>query len=76
MVPLVLLSPGEQAEVIRLISGERLFRRLMDMGLRVGKRVEVLSNRGHGPILIKIEGLRLAIGRGAAMKILVRRVSP
>jgi ferrous iron transport protein A len=76
MFPLVLLGPGEQAEVIRLICGERLFRRLMDMGLRVGKRLKVLSNRGRGPVLIKIEGLRLALGRGAARKILVRRVSP
>ncbi|MFZ5451060.1 MAG: FeoA family protein [Thermodesulfobacteriota bacterium] len=76
LIPLGLLDPGEQGEVVRLISGKGSFHRLMDMGLRIGKRLEMLSNRGSGPVLIKIDGTRLALGRGVAMKILIRRVSP
>lgn len=47
--------------------------RLEDMGLRVGKNVEMLSN-GSGPILLRVDESRIAIARGIAMKILVRRI--
>jgi len=47
--------------------------RVEDMGLREGKTVEVLSNGGRGPMLLKLEQTRLALGRGLAMKIFVRR---
>jgi len=46
--------------------------RLEDMGLRVGKSVEILNNRG-GPVLVRVDESRIAIARGMAMKILVRR---
>ena len=46
--------------------------RLETMGLRIGKEVEMLSNQGFGPILVMVDGSRLAIGRGIARKILVR----
>ncbi len=47
--------------------------RVEDMGLRAGKVVEMLSNEGRGAMLIKIDESRIAIGRGVAMKIMVRR---
>ena len=43
------------------------------MGFRVGKTVEMLNNGGQGPLLIKVDESRLALGRGIAMKIMVRR---
>ena len=46
--------------------------RLEDMGLRVGKNVEMLRN-GGGPVLIRIDESRIAVDRGMAMKIMVRR---
>ncbi len=45
-----------------------------DMGLRIGKIVEVLNNKGRGPLLLKVDESRIAIGRGMAMKIMVRRI--
>jgi ferrous iron transport protein A len=42
------------------------------MGLRVGKRVEMLRN-GAGPVLVKVDESRIAVGRGVAMRITVRR---
>lgn len=47
--------------------------RLEDMGLRVGKNVEMLTN-GGGPVLLRVDESRIAIARGMAMKILVRRI--
>jgi ferrous iron transport protein A len=44
------------------------------MGLREGKTVEVLNNPGNGPLLVRVDDSRLALGRGVAMKISVRRM--
>ncbi len=81
MVPLGLLSAGERAEVVEM-KGQRVYchgqsknyiYHVEDMGLRAGKTVEVLNNEGRGPILLKVDESRIAMGRGMAMKIMVRR---
>lgn len=84
MIPLGLLSPGEHGEIVdvRLRKDccdgsckddrEKSDVRIEDMGLRVGKLVEMLTN-GGGPILVKVDESRIAIARGMAMKIMVRR---
>jgi ferrous iron transport protein A len=45
-----------------------------DMGLRTGKIIEMLKNEGWGPILVKVDESRIAISRGVAMQIMVRRI--
>lgn len=47
---------------------------LMNMGLRAGKQVEMITNTGAGPLVLKADESRIALGRGAAMKIYVRRI--
>lgn len=47
--------------------------RLEDMGIRPGKEVEMLNNGGGGALLVKVDDSRIAVGRGMAMKIMVRR---
>jgi ferrous iron transport protein A len=88
MIPLGLLNAAERAEVVEVRSGNRrdpafvgyslskrsCQDRIEDMGLRAGKIVEVLSNGGSGPILLRVDESRIAMGRGMAMKILVRRI--
>lgn len=73
--PLGLLGPGEQALIVlrRDSPGRGCEGRSEDMGLRAGKIVEMLANGGGGPLLLRVDGSRLAIGRRIAMKILVRR---
>jgi ferrous iron transport protein A len=44
------------------------------MGLRSGKTVEMLSNTGHGSLLVRVDDSRIALGRGVAMKVSVRRI--
>jgi len=80
MMPLGLLGPGEQGEIITIRShkasccgGCRTECRTEDMGLRVGKTVEMLNNGGRGPLLLKVDESRIAVDRGLAMKIMVRR---
>lgn len=89
-MPLALLSHGEKAEVVMMLStinpgGPGSGRdcrqavrsggdcRVEEMGIRPGKTVEVLSLSGPGPILVKVDESRIALGRGMAMKIIVRR---
>jgi len=45
-----------------------------DMGLRAGKVIEMLNNKRRGPILVKVDESRIAIDRGMAMKIMVKRL--
>jgi len=46
---------------------------LQDMGLRPGKKVEMITNKGAGPLILRVDECRIALSRGAAMKIYVRR---
>lgn len=80
MMPLGLLTAGETAEIVSerktgLGCGcrEKCDGRMEDMGLRDGKSIMVLNNEGRGPLLVKVDESRIAIGRGTAMKIMVRR---
>jgi ferrous iron transport protein A len=75
MIPLGLLATGEAGEIVAVAgatSGHgELAARAEDMGLRVGKRVEMLVN-GSGAVLVKVEESRIAVNRGVAMRIQVR----
>jgi len=100
MIPLGLIGPGEQAEILEVRTthgscredggeccghghshghgcgdGKCVCRRVDDMGLRKGQTVKMLNNEGRGPVLLKLGESRVAIGRGMAMKIMVRIVS-
>lgn len=55
-------------------AGHRSSDHLINMGLRPGKKVEMLTNSGAGPIVLRVDECRVAMGRGAAMKIYVRRI--
>ncbi|MFA5516035.1 MAG: FeoA family protein [Desulfuromonadales bacterium] len=88
MMPLGLLGPGEQGEIVSIramhaweknhqccgnCNGERHKKdfRLEDLGLRVGKIVQMLTN--GSPVLLKVDESRIAVDRGLAMKIMIRR---
>lgn len=75
------LRPGESAVIADVLElseshghGQHLgaANRLESMGLRLGKSVEMLTNQGVGPLLLKIDESRIALGRGLALKILVK----
>lgn len=89
-MPLGILGAGERAEVteIRGVQPASSFGgghcgpqscarscRIEEMGLRAGKLVEMLNNDGRGALLVKIDETRIAIGRGMAMKVMVRRMA-
>lgn len=70
------MQKGEKAEVLELFPrGKGIISHLRDMGLLPGKVIEILNNQGYGPVLLKVDETRIAIGRGIAMKIFVRRLN-
>lgn len=87
MVPLGLLGSGEAGEVMEIREDGALSQagclrhrhmkhgsaRITDLGIRVGKKVTMLNNEGRGPLLIRVDETRIAMARGVAMRILVRR---
>ena len=83
-MPLGLVNTGDKAEVVEVtsrgrkcLSGKKTISqadaRIEDIGIRAGKIIEMLNNEGRGPLLLKIDESRIAMARGIAMKIMVRR---
>jgi ferrous iron transport protein A len=62
--------------VVRALrGGQQLMSRLSALGLVAGVPVDVLQNRGRGPLLVLVRETRIALGRGEAAKVLVERTS-
>jgi len=81
MAQLGLLSEGERAEIMEIRQQKcccdekckNQLRHTEEMGLHIGKTVEMLHNKGAGPILLKVDESRIALDRGVAMKIMVKK---
>ncbi len=74
-MPLTMAKVGEEVKVIEVRGGQRLRRRLIELGFTPGARVRILQDHG-GPLLLAIGNSRLAMGRGMAHKILVTTETP
>ena len=69
------INIGSKAEVVKIQSKGRLKRKLMDMGLNRGARVEVKGKAPMGdPIEIKVRGYSLSLRQDEAAEILVEEV--
>lgn len=74
LLPLSMVSPGQEVTLAVIHGGRGLRRRLIDMGLNEGVRLRVVEAQSSGPCLIAIGGTRLMLGHGMAQKILVQPV--
>jgi ferrous iron transport protein A len=68
------LAPGEIGIVHGLTGGRDFSSRLAGLGLTPGGEVTVMQNFGHGPIIVLVRSTRIALGRGEAMKVQVRKL--
>lgn len=71
--PLASLSPGQVGRVVAVHGGHGVALRLRRLGLRPGAVVRTVG-RGpwRGPVLLEVDGCRVALGRGLARRILVQ----
>jgi len=73
-VALTDLREGEKSAMVLALGGHRMVRRLAEMGLTPGTEVTVVRSAPmHGPIEISVRGVSLALGRGIASRVLVKR---
>ncbi|ASJ07130.1 FeoA family protein [Thermococcus pacificus] len=74
IVPLNSLKPGERGVVVNILGGPTARQRLVGMGLTPGATIQIIEAHSHGPIIISVGGVRFAIGRGMADKVMVRKL--
>ena len=71
--PLNGLGVGERGVVVGMDGGRGLLCRMTSLGFTPGAEVTVMQNYGHGPLICRVRNARIALGRGEAGRILVRR---
>jgi ferrous iron transport protein A len=67
------VAAGEIATITDFQGGRMVNNRLASLGFTPGVRVDMSQNYGHGPLIVKVRGTRVALGRGEAAKIIVER---
>jgi ferrous iron transport protein A len=71
MIPLSMVSPGEEGRLVAIYGGQRLRKRLADLGLNLGTTLKVVQAGMIGPLIVAVNDSRLVLGRGMAHKIMV-----
>ncbi len=75
MVTVVDLPTGERGEVIELMGGWGIHRHLSSLGIQPGKVLRKITTQPlGGPIMVEVAGARVAIGRGMAARIAIRKI--
>ena len=71
-VPLSKLGIQKTGTIKNLLGGAGFKRKITSMGIRIGKNIKIMSLQPFmGPIVIEVDNMRIAIGRGMANKIIV-----
>lgn len=70
-VPLSEAVPGQPFQLAQIVAVGGLARRLNDVGLRTGERVNILLRRDDGGMVISCGTARLAISSDVARRLLV-----
>lgn len=72
-VSMTSLKAGEHAVVLSFDGGRAVRNRLASLGFTPGAEVDMTQNYRFGPLIVTVRGARVALGRGEAAAILVRR---
>ncbi|MCK5299229.1 MAG: ferrous iron transport protein A [Candidatus Heimdallarchaeota archaeon] len=67
--PLLLLHVGRKGIVGKILGGRSVCKRLNELGLVPGTEVEMVNRISNGPVMIRVKGSKLALGRGLASKV-------
>lgn len=69
------LPTGEEAEIEALSGAGAIVGRLAALGFVPGSRVQMVQNRGRGPLIVSVIYTRVALGRSEAGSIRARRIT-
>jgi len=75
VVALSEVRAGERGVVAALDGGRGLLSRMASLGFTPGAEVTVVQNYRRGPLITQVRGARIALGRGEAAQVRVRRES-
>jgi len=71
-MPLAMATPGEAVKLVAIRGGQRIRKRLADLGLTPGTVLRVVQADAWGPLIVAFkDDARLALGRGMAHNIMV-----
>ena len=71
-ISLTSMKSGEHGIVVGFLSGQGLISRLNALGIRLCKKItKVSSMLMRGPVIVDVDGMKIAIGYGMAQKIIV-----
>ena len=66
------MKSGQSGTIVEFKGGHGIARRLSALGLRPGKRITKTGSMfGRGPVTVRVGGTQIALGHGAADKIIV-----
>ena len=69
------MKTGDEGEITNFFGGAKCRKKLNSLGLRKGKDIKVISNMAfNGPITVDVGYTRIAVGRGMANKVLVKKI--
>lgn len=72
VITLLDIDSGKEATIVSLKGGMEFQRKIHGLNIREGKRVKkIVSQPLEGPIILEIDGRKVALGRGMAEKIIV-----
>jgi len=72
---LLMVNHSKKIKLTEITWGTKLKKKLQDMGLTPGVEFSIVSQTGHGPVVLDVRGTRLALGRGIVSKIFVENVA-
>jgi len=73
VVALSAMRPGEHGVIVGLDGGRGVLGRMTSLGFTPGAEVTILQNFGRGPLIARVRDARVALGRGEAEQLYVRR---
>jgi len=62
---------GQLLKVLQILGGCQRLRRLLEMGIYPGAKLEIVRTCDRGPVIVKVGETRLAVGRNVARSVIV-----
>ncbi|WP_053954836.1 MULTISPECIES: FeoA family protein [Clostridia] len=70
-MPLSMANPGQEVILNAINWGPKLKKKLQDMGLTPGVKLNVISNNTNGAFIVNVRGSRLVLGSVVTQQIMV-----
>jgi Fur family ferric uptake transcriptional regulator len=73
-MPLIHAKQGERLQIMEFTGGASARMRLLSMGLRIGDKIDIITNVNKGQMVVAVGFNRYVLGHGLAQKILVEPI--